>query len=205
MRSPAALPHSRSDVPRTGARRLVCRAVPRLRLEHRDRPRRQRRRHRRRRTLRRAHRASRHRHCAAQQRRNQDRSRWPFLRTRRLRQRRRTRRAAGRRARLEDLRQPAGARPAACCSPPMSARRAKATCSACATSASRQAGARKIDAFIVVDGANTDHITTRALGSRRFEVTFNGPGGHSWSDYGVAQPAARALPRGGAVLRRPPR
>jgi tripeptide aminopeptidase len=52
----------------------------------------------------------------------------------------------------------------------------------------QQAGARKIDAFIVVDGANTDHITTRALGSRRFEVTFNGPGGHSWSDYGVANP-----------------
>ncbi len=50
------------------------------------------------------------------------------------------------------------------------------------------AGGRKIEAFIVVDGANTDHITTRALGSRRFEVTFNGPGGHSWSDYGVANP-----------------
>ena len=48
--------------------------------------------------------------------------------------------------------------------------------------------ARKIDAFVVVDGANTDHITTRALGSRRFEVTFTGPGGHSWSDYGVANP-----------------
>jgi tripeptide aminopeptidase len=50
------------------------------------------------------------------------------------------------------------------------------------------ANGRKIDAFVVVDGANTDHITTRALGSRRFEVTFNGPGGHSWSDYGLANP-----------------
>ena len=47
---------------------------------------------------------------------------------------------------------------------------------------------RKIDGFIVVDGANTDHITTRALGSRRFEVIFSGPGGHSWSDYGMANP-----------------
>lgn len=47
---------------------------------------------------------------------------------------------------------------------------------------------RKIEAFIVVDGANTDYITTRGLGSRRFEVTFNGPGGHSWSDYGLANP-----------------
>ena len=48
--------------------------------------------------------------------------------------------------------------------------------------------ARQIRGFLVVDGANTDHVTTRALGSRRFEVAFTGPGGHSWSDYGVANP-----------------
>jgi acetylornithine deacetylase/succinyl-diaminopimelate desuccinylase-like protein len=48
--------------------------------------------------------------------------------------------------------------------------------------------ARHIRAFLVVDGANTDHITTRALGSRRFEAVFSGPGGHSWSDFGVANP-----------------
>jgi di/tripeptidase len=48
--------------------------------------------------------------------------------------------------------------------------------------------ARKIAGFLVVDGANTDHITTRGLGSRRFELTFTGPGGHSWSDYGVVNP-----------------
>jgi tripeptide aminopeptidase len=47
---------------------------------------------------------------------------------------------------------------------------------------------RKIEAFVVADGANTDYITTRALGSRRFEVTFTGPGGHSWSDYGLGNP-----------------
>ncbi len=40
----------------------------------------------------------------------------------------------------------------------------------------------------MVDGANVDHITTRALGSRRFEMTFTGPGGHSWSDFGVGNP-----------------
>jgi acetylornithine deacetylase/succinyl-diaminopimelate desuccinylase-like protein len=45
-----------------------------------------------------------------------------------------------------------------------------------------------VQAFVIVDGANTDHITTRALGSRRFEVTFTGPGGHSWSDFGVGNP-----------------
>lgn len=48
--------------------------------------------------------------------------------------------------------------------------------------------ARKIEAYVVVDGANTDHITNRALGSRRFEVTFSGSGGHSWSDYGMGNP-----------------
>src|SRR5208283_4719563 len=47
---------------------------------------------------------------------------------------------------------------------------------------------KKIAAFLVLDGASTDHITNRALGSRRFEVTFTGPGGHSWSDYGVGNP-----------------
>jgi tripeptide aminopeptidase len=48
--------------------------------------------------------------------------------------------------------------------------------------------ARKIESFIVVDGASTEYITTRGLGSRRFEVAFTGPGGHSWSDYGVGNP-----------------
>lgn len=48
--------------------------------------------------------------------------------------------------------------------------------------------ARHIKGFVVVDGASTEHITTRALGSRRFEITFTGPGGHSWSDYGAGNP-----------------
>jgi tripeptide aminopeptidase len=48
--------------------------------------------------------------------------------------------------------------------------------------------ARKIDTFLVVDGAGTEHVTTRGLGSRRFEINFSGPGGHSWSDYGVGNP-----------------
>jgi acetylornithine deacetylase/succinyl-diaminopimelate desuccinylase-like protein len=52
----------------------------------------------------------------------------------------------------------------------------------------KQSLARKIQAFLVLDGANTDHITSRALGSRRFEIAFTGPGGHSWSDYGVGNP-----------------
>jgi acetylornithine deacetylase/succinyl-diaminopimelate desuccinylase-like protein len=46
----------------------------------------------------------------------------------------------------------------------------------------------QIVAFLVLDGAAIDHITTHALGSRRFEVSFTGPGGHSWSDFGIGNP-----------------
>ncbi len=46
----------------------------------------------------------------------------------------------------------------------------------------------KIAAFLVLDGPSTDHITCQALASRRFEVSFTGPGGHSWNDYGIANP-----------------
>jgi len=59
--------------------------------------------------------------------------------------------------------------------------------------------AREIEAFLVLDGASTEHITTRALGSRRFEVTITGPGGHSWSDYGVGNPV-HALGRAVALF-----
>jgi len=48
--------------------------------------------------------------------------------------------------------------------------------------------AGKVASFLVVDGVGNDHITNRALGSRRFEILFQGPGGHSWSDYGVGNP-----------------
>jgi tripeptide aminopeptidase len=53
-----------------------------------------------------------------------------------------------------------------------------------------------IAALIVVDGAGIDTIVTQALGSRRFEVTVRGPGGHSWSDFGAPNPIvvlARAI------------
>jgi acetylornithine deacetylase/succinyl-diaminopimelate desuccinylase-like protein len=47
---------------------------------------------------------------------------------------------------------------------------------------------RHVRAYLVLDGANTDHVTYRGLGSRRYEVSFIGPGGHSWSDFGMANP-----------------
>jgi acetylornithine deacetylase/succinyl-diaminopimelate desuccinylase-like protein len=48
--------------------------------------------------------------------------------------------------------------------------------------------ASKITNFLILDGPNTDHITCQALASRRFDVTVSGPGGHSWSDYGIGNP-----------------
>jgi len=55
-----------------------------------------------------------------------------------------------------------------------------------------------IHSLLVIDGAGTDTYVNQALGSRRFEVTFRGPGGHSWSDFGVPNPIvllSRALAR----------
>jgi len=48
--------------------------------------------------------------------------------------------------------------------------------------------ASKIRAFIVLDGPTIDHITHKALASRRFEITYTGGGGHSWTDFGVGNP-----------------
>jgi acetylornithine deacetylase/succinyl-diaminopimelate desuccinylase-like protein len=45
-----------------------------------------------------------------------------------------------------------------------------------------------IASLIVVDGAGTDTIIAEGLGSRRYEVSVRGTGGHSWSDFGVANP-----------------
>jgi len=41
---------------------------------------------------------------------------------------------------------------------------------------------------LVLDGAGSDTIVAEALGSRRFEVIVRGPGGHSWSDFGMPNP-----------------
>ena len=45
-----------------------------------------------------------------------------------------------------------------------------------------------IGATLVVDGAGTETIVNHALGSRRFEITLRGKGGHSWSDFGEPNP-----------------
>ena len=45
---------------------------------------------------------------------------------------------------------------------------------------------RDAHAMIALDGAGDERIIHRALGSRRFRVSFAGPGGHSWAAFGVA-------------------
>ena len=52
--------------------------------------------------------------------------------------------------------------------------------------------------FIALDGAGIERIVHRALGARRYRVTYQGPGGHSWAAFGVANPAnavGRAIDR----------
>ena len=46
----------------------------------------------------------------------------------------------------------------------------------------------RLKAVIVLDGSGTDHVTTKALASRRMEAVITGPGGHSWSDFGIPNP-----------------
>jgi len=48
--------------------------------------------------------------------------------------------------------------------------------------------ADSIGALVVLDGAGADTIIAEGLGSRRYEVTVQGAGGHSWSDFGVHNP-----------------
>lgn len=62
----------------------------------------------------------------------------------------------------------------------------------------RNGAVSRYRAFLVLDGPNLDHITCEALASRRFDVSFTGPGGHSWSDHGAANPVhalSRAITR----------
>jgi acetylornithine deacetylase/succinyl-diaminopimelate desuccinylase-like protein len=48
--------------------------------------------------------------------------------------------------------------------------------------------AGKIAAAIALEGSGTAAAVTRALGSRRFRATIEGPGGHSWTDAATPNP-----------------
>ena len=45
-----------------------------------------------------------------------------------------------------------------------------------------------IDAWISIDGGSLGAINSKGLGSYRYLVTFEGPGGHSWGAFGLANP-----------------
>ena len=50
-------------------------------------------------------------------------------------------------------------------------------------------GGPRVDQFIAIDGGSDSRVVNQALGSRRYLVTMTGPGGHSWGDFGRANPA----------------
>ena len=58
---------------------------------------------------------------------------------------------------------------------------------------------RRAAAFIALDGTGSRRIVNRGLGSRRYRVTIEGSGGHSWADWGRANPI-HALGRAVAAL-----
>ncbi len=62
-----------------------------------------------------------------------------------------------------------------------------------------------IDGFISVDGNYPNRITHRGTGSHRYEITFKGPGGHSFSEFGLPS-AVHAMGRAIAKIAdvRPP-
>lgn len=54
----------------------------------------------------------------------------------------------------------------------------------------------KIDSYIAIDGSGLGFIVTTGVGSRRYRVTFKGPGGHSYNSFGLVNPhnaSARAI------------
>ena len=46
----------------------------------------------------------------------------------------------------------------------------------------------RISAFITVDSPDMDRIAVGGVGSKRYRVTFNGPGGHSYGAFGLVNP-----------------
>jgi tripeptide aminopeptidase len=51
---------------------------------------------------------------------------------------------------------------------------------------------RDAAAAIAIDGAGDERVIHRALGSRRFRVRYDGPGGHSWTAFGAPNPVHAA-------------
>lgn len=47
----------------------------------------------------------------------------------------------------------------------------------------------RVDAFFSIDGSDTSRLVTGAVGSKRYRVTFSGPGGHSYGAFGTVSPS----------------
>lgn len=48
----------------------------------------------------------------------------------------------------------------------------------------------RVHAFFSMDGTDAARVTYGAVGSRRYRVTFKGPGGHSYGAFGIVNPMA---------------
>lgn len=48
----------------------------------------------------------------------------------------------------------------------------------------------RVGTFFSVDNSKVARVVNAAVGSRRYRVTFNGPGGHSYGEFGVVNPMA---------------
>ncbi|MET0275045.1 MAG: M20/M25/M40 family metallo-hydrolase [Phenylobacterium sp.] len=48
----------------------------------------------------------------------------------------------------------------------------------------------RVAAFFSMDGTEAQRVTYGAVGSRRYRVTFKGPGGHSYGAFGIVNPMA---------------
>jgi acetylornithine deacetylase/succinyl-diaminopimelate desuccinylase-like protein len=46
----------------------------------------------------------------------------------------------------------------------------------------------QINSWIAIDGGNIGRVNNKGLGSYRYRVTFQGPGGHSWGAFGLGNP-----------------
>lgn len=47
----------------------------------------------------------------------------------------------------------------------------------------------QIDELIAIDGGSDERVVNHAIGSNRYRLVFNGPGGHSWGAFGLVNPA----------------
>jgi acetylornithine deacetylase/succinyl-diaminopimelate desuccinylase-like protein len=57
----------------------------------------------------------------------------------------------------------------------------------------------KVDFFISIDGLGL-HVTDRAVGSKRYDIKFHGPGGHSYGAFGTMPSAIHAMGRAIAAI-----